>query len=405
MSMKNKDYIAEQKTKLMNNLSQAMKSGDEGAMALAFTEFADAVQQSVISEAQAVMQASDTGVLTARGTRQLTSAENKFYQAVIGAMSSSNPRQALTDLELAMPETVIESVFEDIRTAHPLLEAITFVNTQGAVKMIVNKTGMQLAAWGKLGSAITKELEGSIGVIDTTLCKLTAFLPVSKDMLELGPVWLDRYVREILSEAIALSTESAIVDGDGKDKPIGMTRSVAEDVTVTAGVYPHKQSVAVTEITPTSYGELLSKLTTAPNGKKRTVDEVIFVVNPTDYLKKVMPCTTVRAADGGYKTGVFPFPTRVIQTAGIKEGKAVIGLPKRYFLGIGSQKNGKIEYSDEYQFLEDNRVYIAKLFANGMPLDDNAFIYVDISNLKPQDLRVEVTNTPEKPVNTKSVQA
>lgn len=70
-------------------------------------------------------------------------------------------------------------------------------------------------------------------------------------------------------------------------------------------------------------------------------------------------------------------------------------------MGIGAGASGKIEYSDEYQFLEDNRVYLTKMYAMGIPKDNNAFAYLDISKLKALDLKVQVTNTEDNPVNTK----
>ncbi|EQG41444.1 major capsid a domain protein, partial [Clostridioides difficile DA00128] len=47
--------------------------------------------------------------------------------------------------------------------------------------------------------------------------------------------------------------------------------------------------------------------------------------------------------------------------------------------GIGSA--GKIEYSDEYKFLEDVRVYLAKQYATGTPKDNFSFLVFDIENL------------------------
>ena len=71
-------------------------------------------------------------------------------------------------------------------------------------------------------------------------------------------------------------------------------------------------------------------------------------------------------------------------------------------MGIGAGSSGTIEYSDEYQFLEDNRVYITKMYGTGRPKDNNAFLYLDISKMKPLPLKVEVTNTEDNPVNTKA---
>ena len=62
------------------------------------------------------------------------------------------------------------------------------------------------------------------------------------------------------------------------------------------------------------------------------------------------------------------------------------------FAAAGTAKTGRIEYSDEYRFLEDERVYIVKAYANGMPKDNNSFLYLDISGLKPASYKVTLVN-------------
>ena len=61
----------------------------------------------------------------------------------------------------------------------------------------------------------------------------------------------------------------------------------------------------------------------------------------------------------------------IIQEPTITEGKAIIGLADKYDLNMGM--NQKIEYSDEFRFLDDERVYITKLYANGEAVDNNSF--------------------------------
>ena len=63
-------------------------------------------------------------------------------------------------------------------------------------------------------------------------------------------------------------------------------------------------------------------------------------MNPEDYFTRVFPATTVRAADGTYSKDVFPFPTTVVQSAAVPAGKAVMGLPAKYFMGLGTQSGG-----------------------------------------------------------------
>ncbi len=398
-AMKNLDLLQQKKADIMNRLNQAMKDGDEESFSQAFTDFTENIQEAVMEEAKGLVQTADTNVLVGRGVRQLTSEENNYYQKVIEAMRSSNPKQALTELDIVLPVTTIDAVFDDLTTNHPLLEAIDFQNTSGLIEFIVNSNGKQLATWGTLTSTIVTELTSGFKKINMGLHKLSAFLPVAKSMLDLGPVWLDKYVRTILAEALAFGLEEAIINGTGKNMPIGMNRQVGEGVTVTDGVYPLKDTVAVTSLDPVSYGTLIGGMAVDAKGQARVVSEVLMIVNPTDYLTKVMPATTVRSANGTYVNNVFPFPTKPIQSVQVPAGKAIFGLPKRYFMGIGTAKSGKIEYSDEYKFLEDERTYLVKLYGHGEPLDNNAFVYADISGLVPTIQTVTVSGT----VNTQEV--
>jgi len=389
--MKSKDLIMQE---LKDNLVVAFKSTDENAIAQAFTPFAEALQSNIKEEFDTYQKTEDSNILTKRGVHQLTAAEDKFYQAVIVAMKSSDPRQAFTTLPTAYPETIIDNVIADIKAAHPLLAAINFTNTTILTKMIVNKQGAQLAVWGPINSAITEELSGSIGQIDLTLCKLSAFMPISKDMLAVGPAWIDAYVRGVLSEAIALATETAIVNGTGKDQPIGMNRSVADNVVVTAGVYPLKTAIVVNDLSPVTFGIIAKKLAAGPNGKQRPVAKILMLVNPNDYFTKVYPNTTIRAMDGTYSYNVLPYPTEIIQSTAVTEGTAIFGLADKYFMGIGAgTSGGKIEFSDEFRWLEDQRVYLTKMYGNGKAVDDNAFVLADITGMKIGSVTVSVVGT------------
>ena len=79
----------------------------------------------------------------------------------------------------------------------------------------------------KLGMTFKKE--------STELYKLSAYVPVAKSMLNLGPEWLDRFVRQMLAESIAIALETAIVRGTGNVQPIGMMKDL--DGPVTGGEY------------------------------------------------------------------------------------------------------------------------------------------------------------------------
>ena len=393
--MKNKDAIVEQKNEILMNMNAAITDNDETRFVENFNALCENIQESILEEVRESQAAADANVLAARGTRALTSQERDYYNKVIEAMKSPDPKQALENLNVVLPTTVIESVFEDLQSEYPLLEVIDFQNTHGLIEMIMNADEGHLATWGTLTAAIVEQLTSGFKKVTTGLLKLSAFIPIAKAMLDLGPAWLDRYVRTILKESIQNGVERGAVRGTGNNEPIGMIREVGENVTVTGGVYPEKNPIAVTEFGAASYGALLAELAVTEKGKPRDIMRhgVFLGVNVKDYLTKIMPATTVRNTSGQYVNNVLPVPTTIIPTVNVPEGKAILGLKKRYFMAVGTEKSGKILESDHYKFLDDERVYLTKLYGNGMPKCNNSFKVLDISELEPLTIEVKVVGS------------
>ena len=394
--MKNCDTLT--RDDIRAKLQQAIKDNDTEAFSASFDQMLECIQNDIQQRADdridQMKRETDTTVLASRGVRQLTTKEKEFYQKVADAMKAKDPKQALNNLDVAMPETVIDAVFDELQTSHPLLSRIQFMNTRGAIRMMMNTNGYQEAAWGQLCDDIVQELTSGFKEVDTGLLKLSAFMPVCKAMLDLGPEWLDDFVRQVLYEAYANGLEAGIVAGDGNGKPIGMNRQVGDNVTVTGGVYPVKAPVSVTDLSPTTIGNLLALMAVDPNGKARNVRDVILVVNPVDYFQRIMPATTMMTPNGTYVNDVLPYPMSVIQSPAVEQGQAIIGLGYKYFAAIGSARDGRIEYSDHYHFLEDERVYLIKGYANGFPMDNNAFFVLDITGIRPAVWKVEQVTAP-----------
>ena len=395
--MKSNDMI-QTRNEIRARMQQALRDNDTDGFYQAFDDMlvsiSDDIQQRYAEQVSDLRNEMDSRILSQRGVRQLTNQETEYYQKLATAMKSPNPRQALADTDLFLPKTIMNAVFDELQTSHPLLSRIQFIPTTGLTEMIMNTNGYQEAAWGKLCDEIIKELASGFETVDMMLLKISAFIPVCKAMLDLGPVWLDDYVRQVLYEALANGLEAGAVAGDGNDKPIGMNRQVGEGVTVTGGVYPEKGTITVNDLEPDTIGNLISLIAVDPNGKPRQVRDLILVVNPQDYFQKVMPATTLMAPDGSYRNDVLPYPISIIQSLALPRGKAILGMAYKYFAGVGMAREGRIEYSDEYHFLEDERVYLIKLYANGFPMDNNAFLYLDISGLRPAVWKVQQVDAP-----------
>ena len=389
MSIKSKDLVAKAKQQNAATLAAAFKSGDEEKMSAAMAAFCSDIHDAVLMQAAEEIEQrnQDAAIMTARGLHALTGAEMHYYTELGKAIKSDNPKMALENFDVAMPHTIIDGVIGTIKRSHPLLDRINFRNTAYLTRYILNAKPGQMAKWGKVTSAIEKELTSSLKELNMTLLKLSAFMCISWDLVDLGPQWLDQYVRETLAEAIAMALETGIVDGTGKDEPIGMTRDISATASVQDGVYPRQTPKVLNELSPTAMGTIVADIARDPlePTKARTVEpgDLIFLCNPFDYWKKVMPATTYQKPDCSWIRDLLPIPADIMQTAALEEGKAILGMPSKYFAGLGVYgKKGVIVQDDSVRFFEDERAYKAKLQGNARPMDEYAFVYLDISNLQ-----------------------
>ena len=395
MPMMNKDLINKASTKYFNDLSAALKNGDSEAAGKAMQDMQNAICEMIEKEFEQYHGINDVAVLQSRGLRALTSEETAWYQKFIGAVKSG-AKQAITDLTTAMPVTIIDRVIEDMRQTHPLLNELVIQNAAGATKLVVNGVQMasKLGSWGAVGSAISTQLTGQIKVTDLTTAKYTAYFLIPKDFVKFNfsfaPMWVDQYIRIILSESVAFGLESSIIAGDGNGQFIGMTM---DTTTVSNNAYSPKTAVALADFEE-SYANVVAGLAVDGNGDARVIPEVLLVVNPVDYIKKIRRVQNAIVPGVGVVDLISnTYPTKVVTSVKVPVNKAVAGIAKNYFCAINGGSSGIIEYSDEYQFLEDNRVYTTRVYGQGTPVDNTSFAYLDIENVEAPALPVKVKGT------------
>ena len=360
--------------KLKTNASQdellkAFRDGSEEAFGTAMASFANDIQTATLAAAKD--QSSDLAVMMNRGQAQLTNKETKYYNEVI-------KNGGFAGTEELVPATIFERVFEDLEQSHDLLSKIQFVNVTGVAEFITSR-GVNPAWWGKLCEEIKQVLDNGFDVINMHQFKLSGYIPVCKAMLDLGPTWLDKYVRTVLVESLKIALEQAIVDGTGQDQPIGMMRSIKN---VENGVHTPKVAVDLADFSPKTLGGLMGQFSElhiegvdTPYYRNIKPEDILMVVNPTDYWTTIYPAITTQIMDGSYRTGL-PLPFSIITSVAVPLGKSVVGVGRDYFMGIGSTL--KMETSDEYKFIEDQRIYLAKQYANGQPKADDSFVVFNL---------------------------
>lgn len=369
--MNNKDLQTISKDEMKSKALNAIRENKAEEFVDEITNYFDALAEEVRADYESAMASNDKEILSRRGVRVLTKEEETYYTSLAKAMKT---KSGLTDIE--MPRTIIDSVFEDLEKEHELLQKINFQNVTGIAEIIVRNGDADAAWWGELTDEIKKELASAFKKITSNAKKLSAYLPVAKAHLDLGPTYLDMFVRRFLLEALSIGLEKAIVTGDGKTGPIGMDRDLAG--AVVEGVYPQKTKKVIKDLSLTTLGGLLADLT---NDGKRQVKSALFIVNPYDYFSKVLPLIYYRTDDGRWVNNL-PFPIEFVQSCEVAKNEAIIGIGKKYFMGVGS--SNKIDKSEEYHFLEDETVYLAKMYGNGQPLDNTSFTRLDITDVNKQ---------------------
>ncbi|MGY2609484.1 phage major capsid protein [Bacillus pretiosus] len=382
MTIKNLDRsVIENKELQITNVKEALETGDAQAVAERIVtnmegnmqHFQD-MMNGIIKEAhQAKDEKWDAQVLAARGVRALTNEEQKFYNAAIEV-------QSFDEVTKLMPPTIFERVFEDLEKEHPLLSLINFQTTGATTQWVLRKEGASVVFWGDVCDNIKEMTDEGFYTVDQGMFKLSGFLVVCKAMFELGPSWLDKYVRTFMKEVVAEELENVVVSGTGKKQPIGMIKDLKG--AVTDGIYPDKEPVALKDFSPATIGKEILAPTTKKGTRRYT--GVTLIVNPLDYATKFFPIGAKRKDDGTWTYDNFGVPgLTMVQSPAVPLNRMISGKPKDYFMGVGSEQ--KLESTDVLRMVEDQRLYLIRQLANGRPLDHDSFTVFDITALEPKE--------------------
>ena len=245
-------------------------------------------------------------------------------------------------------------------------------NTEVLAQYIVGRPTKAKAFWGKICEDIKQMILDGFDVIDIKSSRLSGFVPVCKGMLELGPDWLANYVITFIQEIMSASLELAIVQGTGKEQPIGMIKKLSG---ATDSVYPDKDKVTLADFKPKSLAGIRAGLAKA----KTDTGNVVIVVNPLTYWEKVFPNLAYQTVNGTWVLDKLPTGEEIIKTYACPENVLIFGDLQNYFLGVASDV--KITKYTETLAIEDMDLFIAKFYGYGLAKDKNAFFVADVSTV------------------------
>ena len=150
--MRNLDSFQAEKEMLLSNISNAVAANDAEAMKDSIQAWGNFMTEEFNSAKAEFEATADRNILTARGVRQLTAEETSYFEDFIKSAKNSAADGVITKLPANLPQTVITSVLDDIKTNHPLLSMIDFQSTSAAIKWVFNDKGPQTATWDELNT-------------------------------------------------------------------------------------------------------------------------------------------------------------------------------------------------------------------------------------------------------------
>lgn len=372
--MKNPDATKEQK---QQELFTALISGDEQAQQQAFFDFTQQIQDEILEKAETkALQNQDNAILAQRGLmKPLTSQERAYFNAVI-------ERKGFEGIDQAFPTTVITDIMARLKKEHPLISAVATIDADVLGRYITFKKNNARAFWGQMCGDIKQIILDGFLSLDLKSARLAGFIPVCKGMLELGPEWLAQYVITVLSEIMAITLEEAIVNGDGKDKPIGMTRMLSGAVD---GAYPERKTLDLKTVAgadktfnPLVLGSIRGKM--AEEGWDSS--NVSIILNPQTYWSFVAPILAQRSVSNGtWDLDRMPFGEKIIKSYAVPKDIAIVGDPKNYILGVSGDM--RIDRYKETLAIEDMDLFIAKLYGWGTPKAELAYQILSFAGLTP----------------------
>lgn len=389
--------------KTLDEFTDALDKEDNKALAEAMVKKYKDIEQNILNKFEELKDEHDVKVLASRGIRQLTNAETEFYNKLFKNDIGMSPTQGGS---VIMPKTIFDSVFDDLREDvddNPLAD-IDLQNTTGSTEWLVSVAERPVAAWGEMCDPITQELSVGFKVVNSLVNKLSCYIPYCKSLLELGPTWQDAYLREYIKLGLKYSLIEAFCSGNGSKKPWG----AAYDYNIDTDTGTLKTPVAITSLTRGAFKNIFKEMSVNPMGNHRSLNGLTMYVDSETYYNYIYANEVYYDLNGAEHSRLerLGIKLRICET-GLQAGQALIGLPKRYFMQVamkGGGQNGFVEFSDDYLFLEDKRVYKAKLFADGFAKDNKAFALLNVTGLADGvAAEVRIVNTDADPVKTKEV--
>lgn len=302
--------------------------------------------------------------------------------------NAARSKRDITGGELTIPVVFLDIIAENMYRYSKLMRRVRIRNVNGEARQTIAGTVPE-AVWTEMCGAIN-ELTFDFNQITLDGFKVAGYVAVCNSLLEDNDVNLASWIVEMLSEAIGLAKDKAILygKGAGRKMPLGIVTRLAQeskptDYPATAPAWVDLHTSNIITIPTASTGEVFWAALAVAAGNTFTRysrGERFWAMN-SKTLATLQSKAILATALGRYVT--FDGMTMPIIGGDVEilefipDGDIVGGYGDLY---LWAQRSGMtIEASREVQFIQDNTVFRGKERADGMPVIPGAFVAININ--------------------------
>lgn len=320
--------------------------------------------------------------------REITEREDvKQFLAEIRAAGKS--KRDIKGGELTIPVVFLDIISENIYRYSKLINRIRVRNVNGEARQTIAGTTPE-AVWTESCGAIN-ELTFTFNQITLDGYKVAGYIPVCNSLLEDSDVNLSATIIEMLSEAIGLAKDKAILYGKGAagKMPLGIVTRLAQEsqpsdypANAPAWTDLHKNNIIKIDSSLTGAEFWAALMQATGNTYTEYSRGTQFWAMNSKTLATLKSKVITFTANGDIAANIFgtlPIINGDIDVLEfIPDGDIIGGYGDLY---LWAERGGMtIESSTEVQFLQDNTVFRGKERADGQPVIPGAFVAVNINS-------------------------
>ena len=289
---------------------------------------------------------------------------------------------------LTIPVVMLDIIAENMYRYSKLLNRVRVRNVNGEARQTVAGLVPE-AVWTEMCGVIN-ELTFVFNQVTLDGYKVAGFIPVCNSLLEDNDVNLASMIVEMLSEAVGLAMDKAILYGKGSayHMPLGIVTRLAqsskpESYPANAPEWVDLHTTNVLSInnslTGTAFWAALQEDVAAAYNRYAR-GEMFWAMNSKTYakLKAKAIATDINGAFVAMVGGTLPIVSGDIDILEFMPDNDIVGGFGDLYLTV-IRRGMTVEQSREVQFIQDNTVFKGKMRADGVPVIAEAFVAINIA--------------------------